>query len=373
MKIFHIIPTMEIGGAESFLEKIVILSPPTEHHEIICLKRRGKIGDRLVANGFKVHQLNLNNIFVFPFCFFKLVNFLRSENPAVVQTWMYHSDLLGGIAAKFASCKKIIWSIRCTNTLTLRGSSISGYFSMKLCSWLSRLIPHKIICVAHKAMEQHIQYGYDSSKMLVVQNGFHLNTATYNRSYITKIRDKISIDEDSLVIGSVARFNAYKDHLNFINAALKVINKFPKTIFLMVGTDITKSNVELFNIIQSAGMEKNFRLLGEYHEMDDIYHAMDIFCLHSRSEGFPNVLGEAMSSGLPCISTDVGDASELLGNNGMIIDPENYIQLSNAMEKIILLSNEERMRMGENGMKRIKAKYSINKALNIYSQLYASK
>jgi glycosyltransferase involved in cell wall biosynthesis len=57
----------------------------------------------------------------------------------------------------------------------------------------------------------------------------------------------------------------------------------------------------------------------------------------------------------------------------MIIDPENYIQLSNAMEKIILLSNEERMRMGENGMKRIKAKYSINKALNIYSQLYASK
>lgn len=370
MKIFHIIPTMEIGGAESFLEKILILSPHTEHHEIVCLKKRGKIGDRLMQNGYKVHQLHLNNIFVLPGCFFKLVTLLRNENPDIVQTWMYHSDFLGGVAAKFASCKKIIWSIRCTNTLTLRGSSISGYFSMKLCSWLSWFVPQKILCVAHKAMEQHINYGYDSSKMSVIQNGFNLNICSPEESIRAQVRKNISINIDSLVIGSVARFNAYKDHHNFVNAALNVIKKFPKTIFLMVGTDITKSNKDLFNIIQSAGMEKNFRLLGEYHAMDEIYHSMDIFCLHSRSEGFPNVLGEAMSSGIPCISTDVGDASELLGKNGIIVEAEDSIQLSNAMQEMLLLSAEERTIMGERSAQRVKEKFSIAKALNAYSQFY---
>lgn len=373
MKIFHIIPTMEIGGAESFLEKILISSPQSEHHEIICLKNRGKIGDRLVKNGYKVHQLHLNNFFVLPHRFLKLVTLLRNENPDVVQTWMYHSDFFGGVAAKFASCKKIIWSIRCSNILTLRGSSISGYFSMKFCSWLSWLIPQKIICVANKAMDQHIKYGYDASKMSVIQNGFNISISLPEASIKTKIRKNLDINTDSLVIGSVARFNAYKDHHNFISAALNVITKFPKTIFLMVGTDVTKDNKYLFNIIKSAGMEKNFKLLGEHHAMDEIYHAMDIFCLHSRSEGFPNVLGEAMSSGIPCISTDVGDASELLGSNGLIVEAENSSQLSNAMEEMLLLSKEERIIMGKSSMQRIKEKFLITQVLNTYSAFYLQK
>ena len=233
MVILHIIVGLKVGGAELMLKRLIEFSQNDSHfkHIVISMTCLGEVGLAIKSTGVEVRELGMKSMFDTPRAFLRLVRLIRHIKPDVVQTWMYHSDFLGGVAAKFASCKKIIWSIRCTNTLTLRGSSISGYFSMKLCSWLSWFVPQKILCVAHKAMEQHINYGYDSSKMSVIQNGFNLNICSPEESIRAQVRKNISINIDSLVIGSVARFNAYKDHHNFVNAALNVIKKFPKTIF----------------------------------------------------------------------------------------------------------------------------------------------
>src|SRR5690606_59952 len=174
-KVAHIIIGLNVGGAELMLKRLVLNSHAKGKfkHEVISLTDLGVIGTDLKKVGIPVHTLNMKSVFSLLKTYFSLKKLLKQLKPDVVQTWMYHADFLGGLAAKSLGIKKIIWGIRTTDVT--QGASRLTVGLRKICAKLSYSVPTDIVCAAHVSKDVHIKIGYDASKMHVIPNGFELD------------------------------------------------------------------------------------------------------------------------------------------------------------------------------------------------------
>lgn len=317
-KVVHIIIGLNIGGAELMLKRLVLNSNKSDSfsHEVISLTDLGLIGQDLKKNGIKVYTLGMTSIVSLPKIYFKLVKFLKKNRPDIVQTWMYHADFIGGLAAKQVGIKKIIWGIRTTD-VTQGGSKLTVVLR-SICAKLSYRVPTDIICAAHVSKDIHIQVGYDPTKMHVIPNGFELDQLVATEQDRENLRKELNIPSDAIVIGSVGRFNVVKNQNFFVEVAALLVKKYPKLIFMMVGRDNTTDNYELMSWINEHNLASNFRLLGQRQDIPLCLKAIDIFCLHSKTEGFPNIVVEAMCLSLPVVSRDVGDSKIIVENELLI-------------------------------------------------------
>ena len=364
MKICHIISGLNVGGAEIVLSKL--LASKISSACVISLTNIGKIGKDIQSMGYEVYSLNLT-VFNFPIVLFRLVKIIKKYNPTIVQTWLYHADFFGGIAARFAGVTKIVWGIRTTN---LKKGLHSTPIIRRLCAYLSYFIPVKIILVAEAARIEHIRIGYNADIMKVINNGFTRDNLNMSTSSRNKLREIFSIKKDDLIIGCVGRLSQIKGQDIFIKATGLVLRRYPKVKFLMVGQGLTDENKLLVSFIRQHSNQKNFILGGERSDVIDIYKLMDIFCLPSRGEGFPNVLGEAMISGIPCISSNVGDVLKLGGKDVLISKVGDFDDLAQNIIKLLELSHIQRKNIGKSLQKRIIKDYSSDKMVSEYKKLY---
>lgn len=370
IKILHVIIGLNIGGAERFLCRLIESHQGSEYfsHRVISLTSKGKLGEKLETMGVTVIPLGMKNILQAPIAYFKTLKEIRSSRPDLVQCWMYHADLIGGLSAKTAGVNRVLWGIR--NTHFEAGGTVLKRSIRKLCAYLSWSIPEKIVCVAETALTVHKSVGYDHSKMLVIPNGYNTENFTYSPNGRIRIRKELKLDDDHIVIGSVGRYCAAKDHENLIKAAAESARKDPRLRFLLIGRDLNNQNQVILEKISAAGCPENFILLNERSDIPDCMSAMDIFCLHSKTEGFPNVLGEAMSIGLPCITTDAGDAKFLLGDCGSIVPTNDSKMLATAITAMSAMSKQERHSLGYKSRKRIEENFTLNKSVEKFEEIY---
>ncbi|MBU1309916.1 MAG: glycosyltransferase, partial [Gammaproteobacteria bacterium] len=164
----HIITGLDIGGAETMLSRLLLAKDqPAVGQMVISLKNIGPIGKELQRHGVRVEAMELGMNARSLTALFRLVAILRQVKPQVVQTWMYHADLFGGIAARLAGCRHLVWGIRGTYTPIGRPWT---HRIMQLCASLSSILPQKILCVAEAARLSHVAYGYAADKMAVIPN-----------------------------------------------------------------------------------------------------------------------------------------------------------------------------------------------------------
>ncbi|WP_227670375.1 glycosyltransferase family 4 protein [Psychrobacter maritimus] len=371
-KIVHIIIGLNVGGAELMLKRLVLHSHQKEQfeHIVITLTDLGVNGPELQNRGITVHSLGMKSLPTLPLIFLKLQRLLKKIQPDVVQTWMYHSDLLGGLAAKSLGIKNIIWGIRNTELNTKK--DFSRQAMVKLCAKLSYTLPSQISCVANTAMDTHIkQGGYDASKMLVIPNGFDIDKFKPNDIQRLELRDKLNIKSDELVIGNVGRFDPVKNHENFIKACISLLQKGYKFKVLLAGRDVDLNNPEISRLFKSNKLSKCFLFLGEIDNTPSFYNAIDVFCLCSYTEGFPNVLGEAMATEKVCLATDAGDAWVVLSNNGFRIDSTSSADIAIALETNVLNKVLSDLNdIGNAARLSIVNSYSINKVVSQFEDLY---
>lgn len=370
-KIIHIITGLNTGGAETMLYKLLSNIDRTKFElKVLSLTDIGSIGKKIEKLGISVKALDMKRGVPDPRFIFRLVAILKKENPDILQTWMYHSDLIGGIAAKMARNIPVVWNIRMSN-LDPEGSKKTTILTAKACAKLSKTIPKKIICCSEASFKVHSELGYKEEKMIVIPNGFDLDAFKPDTEARYSVRRELRIPDDAAIIGMVARFDPQKDHKNLINAA-GVLCKSNKNIhFILCGDGITNDNKQLAKWIQKYNLQANFHLLGRRADISYITAAFDIASSSSSyGEGFPNVVGEAMSCEVPCVVTNVGDSAYIVGDTGIVVPPKNPLAMAKAWEKLIKLPAEERKILGKLARKRIEDNFEISSVVNQYEVLY---
>lgn len=369
MKVCHIITDLDIGGAELMLKRLVEFSPiDRQNIVIISLMDPGKVGQSLKEHGFTVLTTSMKSKASFFLTLYKLYRLLQQFKPDVIQTWMYHSDLLGGLAAKLTGCNAIVWGIH--GTFLPIGRPLTKVV-MKICAALSYYIPHKIVCVAELSRIKHIEYGYDDSKMLVIPNGF--DVAFFSNLLTDKVstRMMLGLADSDLIIGCVGRFHPDKGQDILIAAAAKLIMGRSNFKLVFAGRNCDWDNTDLVRHIDSYNLRSNIVLLGERDDIPQLLQLFDIYCMPSRTEAFPVALGEAMCSGLACVATKVGDTAILLGDCGLLAEA-NSVDLSLKLAEMLTCTSVQRSQIGTRAKLRIKELFSLEQVHQRYRQLHQS-
>ena len=336
MKILNIITGLNNGGAEAVLYRLCV-HDSNYKHIVISLMNEGKYGSLLKDAGVVVHSLNMPAGRVTLSGLYKLFKLIRKFKPNIVQTWMYHADLIGGVIARLAGIKNVFWNIRHT-TLEPGKSKRATFFIAKLCAKLSKRVPKKIVCCAEKAVEVHGSIGYDTSKITVISNGFDLSKLCVIPNSQAQLKKELG--DVFPLIGMVGRFDLQKDHFGLLEAFTIVKKTGISHKLVLVGLEINTSNIALIEKIQLLGLKDEVLLLDQRNDIPTIMNSLDLHVLSSSSEGFPNVLAEAMACNTPCVTTDVGDAALIVGDTGWVVPPKNPQALADA---ILIALNEQKV------------------------------
>ncbi|MDR9793252.1 glycosyltransferase [Aeribacillus pallidus] len=369
IKVVNLISGLNTGGAETALYKLIsTIDKNLFNPVVISMMDEGTIGIKLKEAGIPVYTLNMKRgMFSFR-SFLKLIKILRQEKPDILQTWMYHADFVGALIKIMFPKTKLVWNIR--HSYFYKGiDKKSTIIIAKICAKLSYFsYVDCIICCSQAAYNSHTEYGYCKKKMIVIPNGFNLEKYKPSRDERIKILNELGLPTSSFIIGHVGRFHPLKNHEYIITACKKIEEKYKNVHFILCGKDVDTNNRKLMNWIQQKGT-KNIHLLGQRNDIFRVMNCFDLFILPSKSEGFPNVLGEAMACEVPCIVTNVGDSADIVADTGFSI-PINEEELVKAIKKFIKLPEEEKRRMGKEARIRVIEEFDLIKIVKKYEDLY---
>jgi len=366
----HVINGLDVGGAELMLKRLIEAHYGNQNyrHAVISLNTIGNVGQQLQARGVEVQALGMSSPLDVPGVLWQLVRLIRTSRPDIVQTWMYHADLIGGLAARLAGNRHVIWGVRCTAIPQSRLSTTQMVVS--LCSWLSRSLPSVIVCCAESARVVHAEKGYDQTKMVVISNGYDLRQFSKDSMLRQIARAAFSIGDDDVVVGTIGRFDPLKDYRNFVNSAMVLASQIDRLKFLMVGPGMDSGNKVLQAWLAESGCVHKFVLAGESNDIPRCLAAMDVFCLSSSKEGFPNAVCEAMAMSVPCVVTDAGDAAEIVADTGIVVAPGDSTALAEALRTMLSKGAAERLRLGQLARLRIEKHYAIAIASARFEAIY---
>jgi len=263
------------------------------------------------------------------------------------------------VAAKLAGSLPVAWHVR----NALRGREFSKWHTRQtiaLCTWLSRIVPEKIIYNSHKGLTTHQDFGYAADKSVMIPNGF--DTATLRPSPRSRIamRSELDIPPDAPVVGLAGRFHPFKQHEVFVRAAGRIHKELPGAHFVMFGNDVTWQNQRLVGWINTAGIGHACRLLGRRDDVARLFAGIDVTVSSSApGEGFPNVIGEAMACGVPCVVTESGDSPQIVGSTGRVVPRPDPDLLARACLGILTLCPVARRELGMRARRRVERNYDI--------------
>ena len=368
MKVVHIITGLGDGGAENILYKIC-KHDHLNKHIVISITNKGKYFFILKKMGIKVYCMNIK--FYSILNFFYLIRLLRLLKPDIVQTWLVHGDFIGGVAARLAGIKNIIWTILYSK-LDISTEKIRTIVLIKILAKLSYVIP-KLIVVISKSVQKNCQnLGYQKKKLILIFSGFDLSTFKTNKYQKLLLRKKIKIKKQTPLIGIVARYHPTKDHQNLLNALSKIRSNYIDFYCVFVGYGMDKKNKILINEIKRLQLSANVKLLGANKNIPQIMNGLDINILCSKSEGFPSVIAEAMACGTPCIVTDVGDSSLIVGKTGWVVPPMDSNKLANSIEKALSKIGKVNWKNRcDQARLRVKNNFEINKMIKSYNVIWS--
>ena len=371
MKILHIITDLDTGGAEMMALKLIDALKSSMNSCVIVLMGRGTLSPQLDDLNVPVRYLELA-----PGCIpglnaiRKLVCFVREFRPQVIQGWMYH----GNLAACFAKIlfypqPTLIWNIRQTLYLLDNEKGLTELI-IKIGARVS-WIPSRIIYNSTLSATQHETLGYAKNKRIVIPNGFDLDAFRPDPVQRTKLRTQLGIPPNVQLVGHVARFHPMKGHTTMLCAARMVVNRLEDVCFVFTGFKMSTDNSEVVQLIEALDLVDHVILLGERQDVPVIMNCFDLFVLSSEwGEGFPNVVGEAMATGVPCVVTDVGDSGYVVGDYGRVVSPADSEALATGILEMLALKSDERAQLTTNCRERIASLFSLSRISSAYQDLY---
>jgi glycosyltransferase involved in cell wall biosynthesis len=366
IKVCHLITDLEAGGAERNLVNLVTHFDRSRiDSEVVSLLAPGIMAPEIRAAGIPVTSLGMGRGRAGPAGLIALARHLRRSKPNILQTWLYHADLLGYLASRFAPSTQLVWNLRCSDIA--RASDQKPLWRLvRMLALLSRK-PQAVVVNSARGQEFHQEIGYRPKLWMRIANGVDTERFRPRAAERDGLRAKLGLLVDAQVIGLVARCHPMKDHETFLHAAAQFARARASARFVLCGAGSGSQSMQ--ELIARLGLTGRVVLLGERSELDDIYPSFDLLALSSAyGEGSPNVLIEAMACGVPCVATDVGDSRAVVGDTGVVVAPRDAAALAHGFERVLA----GKQAMGEAARRRVLDHFSLDRARLCYQDLYQS-
>lgn len=366
MKILHLITGLSRGGAEHMLYKLLSsMDREKFDHIVVSMVSGGVYAEKIAALGVPVHSIDIRAGIPSPWGLLRLRKLTRQINPDVVHAWMYHAALAAILAAQG---RPLIVAIR--NALSDIGRE--KFLTRQVISGLGRMSSRAAgICYNSQLnRRQHEAIGYNDAKGIVIPNGFDCTLLQPRPTPRALIRTELGLLPENFVVGHLGRYHPVKDHHNLLAAFARLSASHPTAHLLMAGSGVDLKNTTLKADISARGLQRRVHLLGERDDVPYLINAFDVLANASRSEAFPNVLGEGMACGVPCVATDVGDSSYIIGDTGIIVPPNDPEALAAALSRMADMSLVSRANMGARARARIIEEFSLGRVAEDYADLY---
>jgi glycosyltransferase involved in cell wall biosynthesis len=372
MKILHVITTLAQGGAEAVLFRLIVASTPALEHVVVSLRSDAYYAPKLRAAGIEVHTLNMPRGQLTLKALLKLRRLIIGAHPDVVQTWMYHADLVGGLIARWSGVP-VVWGVRNSN-LDTNTSSVSARTVARVCGLISGWLPEAIICCSAKAARIHQVIGYCAEIFAIIPNGVDITRFAPDAAMRIRTRMAWGIQSDQRLLGMVARWDPQKDHNTLLHALAHLTNRGVMFRFVLVGTGMSRDNVELIGNIGRLGLGDRVILAGPHEDIPAVMNAIDLHVLSSAyGEAFPSVVAEAMACGTPSVVTDVGDSAQIVGTTGWVVPPKNAEALAQGIQEgLVTLDSSGREVLGQVARTRVQERFGLKKMVDAYIALWNS-
>lgn len=370
LHVVHIISGLLHGGAETVLYRLLTAPTQHEHHTVISMGGEGVFGPRLREQGVTVIALEMHGVQATARGVWRLAALLRELRPDVVQTWMYHADLVGGLIARLMGIRAVAWGVR-NSGVNLGDSSRQSRMIAWLCARVSAWVPGVIVACARKAADIHIAWGYRADRVLVAANGYDLLQWHPDAADRAQVRAELGLSDETPLIGSVARWNPLKDHATLLAALALSVRQHPELRCLLIGRGMTRDNAALMVLVRQYGLLDHLIFMGRREDVPRLMRALDVHVLSSYAEGFPNVVSEAMASGVGCVVTDVGDAATIVGDLGWVAPARDPLALSQALDTALSgLGSEAWSERLTQGREAVAERYSLETMVERYQVIW---
>jgi glycosyltransferase involved in cell wall biosynthesis len=367
--VVHLITSLDRGGAEAMLGRLVTaVSGGTGggRHLVVSLAAKGPMADPMIVAGVPVYSLGFKPGRPSIAGFFHLWGLLRRERPDILQTWLYHADLLGLCVGKLARVPRIVWNVRCSNMDMRQYSKLTAMVLWLLARF--SVIPNAVVVNSEAGRRAHVELGYRPRRWQLIPNGIDTDRFRPNPDLRALGRAELGLVDGDVAFVMAARFDPMKNFSGFLGAAAEIKATLPAAKFVLMGRGVIPDNSELAKLVAASGLGPSLSLLGERADLDQLMPAFDVAVVPSLfGEGFSNVLGEAMAAGVPCIATDVGDARDIIGETGLIVPAGDTARLAGAMRD---LATMDRAALGVAARERISSRFSLPLIVAAYQSFY---
>ncbi len=370
--VVHIITGLDTGGAERSLYSLLSggLSALHQSH-VISLANAGTFGAKILALGVPVHCIGLAPGRPTPAALLRLRRIVRAIRPDLIQGWMYHGNLAASGARVMAIGKPaLLWNIR--HSLHAIANDKPGTRAVIRAGKLVSRQPDCILYNSHVSRAQHEAFGYHAAHGAVIPNGF--DTAFWRPDDVARqqMRAALGLGPGDKLVGFVGRYHPMKDIPNFLQAMAGLMAADPQVHCAIIGQDAGPENPALA-LYFNALPEKRVHAFGRRDDVAKLMAGFDMLCLCSKwGEAFPNVVGEAMACGVPCVATDVGDCRLIIGDTGRIVAASEPVALRQALGDMLGLSDDALISLGEKARVRIADQFSLAATVDRYSGIYNS-
>ncbi|HWM87462.1 MAG TPA: glycosyltransferase [Kofleriaceae bacterium] len=370
-RIAHVITGLAPDGAQQMLLKLVSHIDRGRFETVVVSllePAEGSIRRELEAEGAAVFDLGLRRALPDPRALARLGRILSRFRPDLIQGWMYHGNLVASAGRLLCRRARLLWNIR-HSIYSLADEKLQTRQVIRMGARLSRS-PDRIIYCARVSAAQHARLGYRAARSVVIPNGFDVSRFAPSAEARSELRLSLGIPAGARVVGNVGRYHPLKDHDNFLRAAALVAARDPGAHFVMVGRGLEPGNQTVTAAIGRLGLHGRAHLLGERDDVPRLMPGFDLYCLASIAEGFPNVLGEAMASGVPCVTTEVGAAGEIVDGIGEAVPPRDPQALAVGMLRLLGQSGEQLRERGQRSRQRVLERYALSGVVSRYEAIY---
>ena len=361
--ILFLLRSFSVGGAE---RQLILLASELQQRgysvKVAVFYPGGPLEAEARGKGIRILDLKRRGRWdLLPF-FLRLIGLIKTERPDILHSYLQVPNIWAAFVKLVLPRTKVVWGIRASNVDWKQYG-----WQARLTNWAETLlarIPNRIICNSQAGVLHAVKNGYPPERMSVVYNGIDTRHFIPDPGLGLHMRTQWAIQTEQKLVGIVGRVDPIKDHSSFIHASALVLRERNDVRFVCIGGGKESLIQEYHELARSLNIDQYLVWAGEQANMLGVYNALDILVMSSISEGLPNVVGEAMACGVPCVITDVGDSARLVGELGEIVPVENPQALKQGILHLLMRLEKEGMVLKKAVARRIYEQFNVDALVN---------